>query len=70
MEEVERKRMTLEQAKKVIREKMKGKPIGNLDKIPSEEGNQIIREMKEIEGISLRQIAVITGLTVHQVRKA
>ncbi|MEN6324895.1 MAG: transposase [Syntrophomonas sp.] len=70
MEEVERKRMTLERAKKIINEKMRGKPIGNLHKLSTEERNEIIREIKGIEGISLRQVAMITGLTVYQVLKA
>lgn len=62
--------MTLERAKKIIREKMRGKPIGNLHKFSADERNEIIREIKGIEGKNLRQIAMITGLTVYQVLKA
>lgn len=70
LEEIERKLLSSEQATLIIQDKMCGKPIGSLQKMNIEEKNQILRELKAVNGLSIRQIARITGLTVYQVHNA
>lgn len=70
LEDIEKKRLNQEAARQVITEKLNGRPIAVLQQLPAEERNEILKQIKEIEGLSLRQIASITGLTVHAVHKA
>lgn len=70
LEDIEKKHLNQEAARQVITEKLNGRPITVLQQLPSEERNEILKQIKEVEGLSLRQIASITGLTVHAVYKA
>jgi len=67
---IEQKRISLDRAKQVVKEKMNGQPIGELQNMSVEDRNRILKQLKEIEGLSLRQIAMVTGLTVHRIHKA
>ncbi|NPV28976.1 MAG: transposase [Firmicutes bacterium] len=53
-----------------IKKILRGKPVSILQQMEKPERDKILRKIKEIEGSSLRQIARITGLTVHTVYKA
>jgi DNA-directed RNA polymerase specialized sigma24 family protein len=67
---IEKKRLNQETARKVILEKLNGRQIEVLKQLPLKERNEVLRQIKEIEGLSLRQIARITGLTVNMIYKA
>jgi hypothetical protein len=49
---------------------MEDRPFNSLQNMEKAERDKTIRKMKEIEGISLRQIARITGLNLKMVYKA
>ncbi len=53
-----------------IKKILKGKPVSILQQIEKTERDRILQKIKKIQGSSLRQIAKITGLTVHTVYKA
>lgn len=66
----ERTRMTIDKARKIIQEEMGNQAIGCLQSMPQEERDQILRRLKGIKGISLRQVSMLSGLTVYQINKA
>lgn len=49
---------------------MNGEPIGMLQGMERIKRNEILRKIKEIDGISLRQISRVTGLSVDIIFKA
>jgi putative transposase len=49
---------------------MKGNPMGRLQGLDRKQRQEILKKMKESEGVSLRQIARVTGLSLHIVFKA
>ncbi len=49
---------------------MDGEPIGMLQGMEREKRNAILRTIKEGEGVSLRQIARVTGLNAMNVQRA
>jgi hypothetical protein len=51
-------------------EKLKGHSIPALQRMPQMERREAIKQLKGIEGLSIRQIVRITGLTYHEVYKA
>jgi putative transposase len=67
-------RKTSRVSDEVVRDKikiiMKDRPFNSLQHMEKAERNKTIRKIKEIEGISLRQIARITGLNLKMVYKA
>lgn len=44
-----------------IKELLKGQPVGILQSLDIERRNKIIRQIKEIEGVTQRQIARVRG---------
>lgn len=66
----EHKRLSQEIARQLIVDKLNGRSIETLQQMSTQERNEILQEIKAIEGISLRQISKITGLTVHTIYKA
>lgn len=63
-------RLSDERLGQEIKRILKGKPVSILQQMEKKERDKILQEIKEIEGSSLRQIARITGLTIHVVFKA
>ncbi|MCL6610826.1 MAG: transposase [Peptococcaceae bacterium] len=70
LDDFRQKRLSRETARQAITEKLNGRPIGVLQQIPPDERKTILKQLKQIEGLSLRQISRITGLTVHTIYKA
>jgi REP element-mobilizing transposase RayT len=63
-------RINDERLEQEIKKMLRGKPVSILQQIEKTERDRILQKIKEIQGSSLRQIARITGLTVHTVYKA
>ncbi len=70
MEYTEPKRPTMEMARQEIVRRLHGRPPESLREMPADERNGILRDLKATDGLSLRQIAMVTGLTIHQIHKA
>ncbi|MGE5631785.1 MAG: hypothetical protein ACM3TR_11890 [Caulobacteraceae bacterium] len=70
LDDLGQKRLSQEIARQVISEKLNGRPIEVLQQLPTDEWKRILLQLKQIEGLSLRQIARITGLTIHEIYKA
>jgi len=68
-EEVKHKK-TDEEVKAEIEVLMKGEPIGRLQGMEKEKRNAILRAIKSSEGVTLRQIARVTGLNAMNVQRA
>lgn len=64
LEDESRPRKTDNEIKIEIERFMKGDPIGLLQVIPKGQRNEILRKIKAEEGVSLRQISRVTGLSV------
>lgn len=54
----------------LIIDELKGLSIASLQQMPSKERRGLIKQLKSIEGLSIRQIVRITGLTYHEVYHA
>jgi putative transposase len=65
-----RRRKSNEEVTDEIRTILKGKPITVLQNMERKERNEILQEIKEIQGSSLRQIARITGLGLYLIHQA
>lgn len=65
-----RQRKTDSELKVEIEKLMSGKPIGLLQGMEREKRNEILRKIKKIDGVSLRQISRVTGLSVDIVFNA
>lgn len=65
-----RLRKTDQEIKAEIESLMNGEPIGRLSSMERSARNEIIRRIKQRDGISLRQIARVTGLSVDIVYNA
>lgn len=70
LEDKVKKRKNDEEVQKEIKRILKGKPISILQQMERQERDEIIQQIKEIEGTSLRQIARITGLGLYVIHKA
>jgi len=70
LEDAEQKRLNEDAAINLIMEKLKGHSIPALQRMPQMERREAIKQLKGIEGLSIRQIVRITGLTYHEVYKA
>lgn len=69
LEYQENKRMSDTEAREIIREIIKVKNISEIQRFEKEKRNKVIKRIKEVEGISIRQIARITGLSYNIVLK-
>ena len=67
LEDENRPRKTDSEVKTEIERLLNGKPIGVLQGMGREKRNEILRKIKAEEGISLRQISRVTGLSVDVV---
>lgn len=63
-------RITDEEAKAIIKKAIGNLTTNQLQSMEKEERNDLLRKLKDIEGLSIRQIARITGLTFNVVAKA
>jgi len=68
-EEIKRKK-TDGEVKTEIEAMMDGEPIGKLQSLEKEKRNAILRTIKASEGVTLRQIARVTGLNAMNVQRA
>ncbi|MDD3023782.1 MAG: transposase [Syntrophomonadaceae bacterium] len=68
-EEIKRKK-TDGEVKAEIEDLMDGEPIGKLQGMEKEKRNAILRTIKSSEGVTLRQIARVTGLNAMNVQRA
>lgn len=66
----ENKRHTDEAASGMIQKAMENMTLGELRQAEKTQRDEILRRLKELEGLSVRQIARITGFTVNIVAKA
>jgi hypothetical protein len=70
LEDAEQKRLNEDAAFILITEKLKGRSIAFLQRMQQVERKEAIKQLKSIEGLSIRQIVRITGLTYHEVYNA
>ena len=70
LEDAEQKRLNEDAAFNLITEKLKGHSIPSLQRMPQMERREAIKQLKGIEGLSIRQIVRITGLTYYEVYNA
>lgn len=64
----ETKRLSDREAEQLFRELLKGQSLTRLNEIAKQDRDELLRKMKEIEGVSIRQISRLTGIgstTVH-----
>lgn len=69
-EDETKERKTDSEVKTEIEHLMSGEPIGKLQGMERAERNEILRKIKASDGISLRQISRVTGLSVDIIYKA
>ncbi len=69
LEYEEKKRMNDDEAREIIKNIAEIKNISELQSFDKQKRDKIIRKMKEIEGVSIRQITRITGLNYNLVLK-
>lgn len=70
LEDATQKRLNEDTAFNMITEKLNGRSISSLQQMPQMERRKAIQQLKVIEGLSIRQIVRITGLTYHEVYNA
>jgi putative transposase len=70
LQEVIPRNKTDEQVKAEIVALMGGEPIANLRNLDKEKCNRILRTIKASEGVTLRQIARVTGFNVMRIYRA
>lgn len=70
LEHEDRRRKTDSEVKSEIERLMSGRPIEILQSMEGKRRNEILRAIKDKEGISLRQISRVTGLSLDIVYKA
>jgi putative transposase len=66
----ENKRMTDEEARLEIMKIVAGRGFENVKDLPKKDRKEIIKEVKRIKGVSLRQVARILGISANIVFKA
>jgi len=70
LEDAKKRKLNEDTAFNLITEKLKGCSIPSLQQMPQMERREVIKQLKSIEGLSIRQIVRITGLTYHEVYNA
>jgi len=70
LEDNRRERVSDETARREMRLLLRGKPISSIQQMERPERNEILRQIKGIEGVSLRQIARITGIGLNTIYNA
>ena len=70
LEDTKQERLNEDAAFNMITEKLKGHSIPSLQQMPQMERKEAIKQLKGMEGLSIRQIVRITGLTYHDVYNA
>lgn len=63
-------RLSDEEARKLIKERLSGIEIPHVKTLPKEERREVLRRVKAINGLSLRQIARIFGVAISLVHRA
>lgn len=64
LEDEVKQRKTDNEVKSEIERLLNGKPLGRLQALERAERNEILRQVKQMDGVSLRQIARVTGFSV------
>jgi len=64
LEDEAKQRKTDNEVKAEIEKLMNGEPIGGLQALERTKRNEILRKVKQTDGVSLRQIARVTGISV------
>lgn len=64
LEDEAKQRKTDNEVKAEIEKLMNGEPIGRLQALERTKRNEILRKVKQTDGVSLRQIARVTGISV------
>jgi hypothetical protein len=70
LEDEAKERKTDNEVKAEIEQLMSGEPIGKLQGMERAARNEILRKIKASDGVSLRQISRVTGLSVDIIYKA
>ncbi len=70
LEDDKHKRLNEDAAFNLITEKLEERSISSLQRMPQMERREAIKQLKGIEGLSIRQIVRITGMTYHEVYNA
>lgn len=65
-----KRRLTDEEAKLEIKKRLSNIEIAHVKSLPKEQRNAVLRSVKEIEGLSMRQVARIFGVSLTLVFKA
>ncbi len=63
-----RKHLNDKEAEQLITEALNGKPLSVLAQMPKKERDEILMQLKQVKGLSLRQISRLTGIgttTIH-----
>lgn len=58
------------QAQQIIEKMLRGIPKADLPKMPKSERDRILHQLKSIEGLSIRQISRLTGVSFNIVKRA
>ena len=69
LEYKENKRLNDDEAREIIKDIIKVKKISEIQRFEKEKRNEVIRKIKEVDDISIRQISRITGLSYNMVLK-
>jgi len=64
LEDEAKQRKTDNEVKAEIEKLMNGEPVGRLQALERTKRNEILRKVKQTDGVSLRQIARVTGISV------
>ena len=67
LEDAKQKRLNEDAAFNLITEKLKGHSISSVQGMPQMERRKVIKQLKGMEDLSIRQIVGITGLTYHEI---
>ena len=65
----ENRRLGEREAYLLVEEILKGKPISSLQTMDPETRDQLLCQLRHENGVSLRQLSRITGLSIHTIRK-
>ena len=70
LDEVIKRNKTDKEVKDEIEALMAGEPIGKLQSMDKDKRNKMLRTIKASEGVTLRQIARVTGINVMNIQRA
>jgi hypothetical protein len=70
LEDIEGKALSDTQALQLIKKVLQNSPKGTLMEMTKADRNELVRQLKLIEGLSIRQISRLTGVSFNIVKRA